>query len=73
MNSIGLNDMDLFGMPTGGPHHDSSKTNGRGENLKSPPHPSCLTRFDAHGMQILQAVASQQGQKLCLWPSSSYH
>lgn len=40
--------MDLFGMPTGGPHHDSSKTNGRGENLKSPPHPSCLTRFDAH-------------------------
>lgn len=48
MNSIGLNNMDLFGMPTGGSHHDSSKTNGRGENLKSPPHPSCLTRFDAH-------------------------
>lgn len=40
--------MDLFGMPTGGSHHGSSKTNGRGENLKSPPHPSCLTRFDAH-------------------------
>jgi len=53
MNSIGLNDMDLFGMPTGGGSgsHNDSKTNDRGENLKSPPPlspPSCLTRFDTH-------------------------
>jgi hypothetical protein len=31
MNSIGLSDLDLFGMPTGGAHHDS-KTNDRGES-----------------------------------------
>jgi hypothetical protein len=42
-----------------------------GENLKSPPPPPPASPDLIH-MQILLAVASQQGQNPFLWPSSSY-
>jgi len=50
MNSIGLNDTDLFGMPTGGPGPTITVKLMTGERILNPlpPPPSCLTRFDTH-------------------------